>query len=90
MLLLKDDRGRRSDTKPREDWRPATGGPRIRCPRCAWEPERSDTWMCSCLHVWNTFETLGVCPGCGREWEETQCRRCHEWSRHADWYAKEP
>ena len=69
----------------------ATGrrGPRIRCPRCAWEPEGDSTWMCTCLHVWNTFDTNGRCPACGRDWLETQCLRCHQWSPHRDWYAED-
>jgi hypothetical protein len=46
--------------------------------------------MCLCLHVWNTFDTRGVCPACGREWSETQCLRCKAWSRHEDWYVEEP
>ena len=65
------------------------GRNRIRCPRCAWEPGRGDRWMCTCLHVWNTFDTRGVCPGCGRRWLETQCLRCKAWSRHEDWYEEE-
>ena len=66
------------------------GGRRIRCPRCAWEPGRHDLWRCSCLHVWNTFDTAGVCPACGKKWEETQCLRCQAWSAHEDWYLDEP
>jgi hypothetical protein len=62
---------------------------RIRCPRCGWEPGRDDRWTCTCLHSWNTFETGGVCPACGRKWAETQCPRCHAWSRHEDWYVEE-
>jgi hypothetical protein len=62
---------------------------RIRCPRCAWEPGRHDLWMCVCLHIWNTFDTRGVCPSCGRKWAETQCLRCAEWSPHDDWYDDE-
>ena len=62
---------------------------RIRCPRCGWEPGRHDLWMCTCLHCWNTFDTRGVCPACGRKWAETQCRRCNEWSAHDDWYSDE-
>ena len=46
--------------------------------------------MCQCLHVWNTFDTRGVCPACGHEWKETQCLRCKAWSKHDDWYAEEP
>ena len=64
---------------------------KIRCPRCRWQPGRQDRWYCEpgCLHHWNTFETGGICPRCGKEWEETACLRCGEWSRHADWYEKQ-
>ena len=41
---------------------------RICCPCCGWEPGRHDRWACTCLHLWNTFDTGGVCPSCGREW----------------------
>jgi rubrerythrin len=66
-------------------------GSRIRCPKCAWEPGRPDRWMCEpgCGHVWNTFETHGVCPACNKQWAETNCLRCHQWSPHEDWYVKE-
>ena len=66
-------------------------GGRIRCPRCAWEPAQHDRWRCEpgCGFVWNTFQTRGVCPGCARQWTETACLRCHEWSRHDDWYAED-
>jgi len=37
---------------------------------------------------WNTFETRGACPACGRAWRETQCR-CLAWSPHDEWYAEE-
>lgn len=60
---------------------------RIRCPRCKWQPKRSDRWRCRCGHSWNTFETNGVCPACAHAWRETQCLRCHEWSPHEQWYA---
>jgi len=64
-------------------------GGKIRCPKCAWEPARTDRWWCQpgCGHVWNTFETRGCCPACSRQWEQTVCLRCHQWSRHDDWYA---
>jgi hypothetical protein len=62
---------------------------RIRCPCCRWEPRDSDRWQCSCLHLWNTFHTRGVCPGCGHAWKETQCPRCHRWSPHEAWYVEE-
>jgi hypothetical protein len=86
VLLLKDDRERGRLPGVTEKDGAGSGRPRIRCPRCAWEPRREDLWMCVCLFVWNTFETGGVCPSCGHRWAETQCQRCHEWSAHLDWY----
>lgn len=62
------------------------GAPKIRCPRCEWEPQREDRWSCSCLFVWNTFDTGGVCPACQMRWLETMCLQCHDWSQHEDWY----
>lgn len=44
--------------------------------------------MCSCGNLWNTFDTGGQCPSCGKQWEYTQCLSwsCHQWSLHVDWY----
>ena len=74
-----------------------TSSPRIRCPKCQWQPDRSSTWVClsgpgpepafeSCGTAWNTFDTGGRCPGCGHQWHWTTCLWCHEWSPHLDWY----
>lgn len=60
---------------------------RIRCPKCKWQPRKGDSWQCACLFVWNTFDTRGQCPACNRQWHDTQCLRCHEWSPHEAWYA---
>jgi hypothetical protein len=73
---------------------------RIRCPLCAWQPDASSLWCCAdcptpehffdgCYAIWNTFDTHGVCPGCGHEWRWTSCLRCRGWSLHEDWYVKE-
>jgi hypothetical protein len=62
---------------------------RIRCPVCSWEPQKSDAWCCApdgCWHVWNTFETRALCPGCSKQWEYTECLSCHVSSPHEDWY----
>ncbi|HTI97960.1 MAG TPA: hypothetical protein VL527_03575 [Dongiaceae bacterium] len=61
---------------------------KIFCPKCQWEPRPLDRWMCypGCKHLWNTFDTCGVCPLCGKNWEDTMCPACHRWSRHAEWY----
>jgi len=78
----------RFDLSPKEG-SACGGGPRIRCPKCGWEPERDSRWSCSCLHSWNTFDTEGLCPACGRKWVETQCLRCHQWSPHREWYEED-
>jgi hypothetical protein len=61
---------------------------KIRCPRCAWRPSSQDRWYCApgCLCRWNTFATAGVCPACAKQWPETACLSCHQWSPHEDWY----
>ena len=61
---------------------------RIFCPKCEWVPQPADRWMClpSCGCEWNTFETCGVCPGCGKDWKDTMCLACNGWSPHIEWY----
>ena len=62
---------------------------RIRCPACGWQPSRGDAWCCTpdgCGHVWNTFETRALCPGCSKQWTRTECLRCHTSSPHEAWY----
>ena len=61
---------------------------KIYCPLCYWEPSAAARWICrpGCDHVWNTFDTGGVCPGCLKWWQDTACLACHRWSKHKDWY----
>lgn len=61
---------------------------KIFCPKCKYVPSPSDFWVCepACGWMWHTFDTCGVCPQCGKNWEDTQCPKCTDWSRHADWY----
>jgi len=61
-------------------------GPRIRCPLCGWTPPPDALWSCRCGHLWNTFDTGGVCPSCLYRWSSTQCPNCHGWSAHSAWY----
>ena len=63
---------------------------KILCPKCEWQPSDRDLWQCYCGHVWNTFHTYGKCPKCGHVHKNTQCRACHEWSPHPDWYVNLP
>jgi hypothetical protein len=63
-------------------------GAGIRCPSCKWRPARTDEWACNpgCGYAWNTFETRGECPSCGKRWSSTQCIKCGAWNSHDDWY----
>ena len=78
--------GRETETAVEDAPVDRTGGIRIRCPLCGWEPGAGDRWVCRCKHVWNTFDTGGVCPACLYQWKVTQCLRCGEFSPHSDWY----
>jgi len=59
---------------------------KIACPKCSWEPSADSHWGCTCGHMWNTFDTGGTCPVCDRQWKDTQCLSCQQWSPHLDWY----
>jgi hypothetical protein len=62
---------------------------RIRCPKCRWSPDAEARWSCRCRHIWNTFETRGLCPACGYQWTVTVCLNCGQSSAHSEWYVKE-
>jgi len=64
----------------------AAGRAKQRCPQCQWIPLPSDTWVCTCGHRWNTFETQGRCPDCDKLWDTTWCQKCRKSSPHAAWY----
>lgn len=64
---------------------------KIACPKCDWEPDGFPYWMCdSCATTWNTFDTAARCPGCGKQFKETQCidqaGGCGQVSPHLEWY----
>lgn len=62
--------------------------PKIRCPRCNWEPDGKPYWQCElCFARFNTSETRARCPTCSNRWRETQCIACHRLSPHENWYA---
>jgi hypothetical protein len=65
-----------------------SSGDGIRCPLCGWSPRKNSRWMCDCKHVWNTFDTGGICPACLYQWTSTMCPSCLRWSPHSDWYAQ--
>jgi hypothetical protein len=62
--------------------------PDILCPACGYKPRLEDRWSClpECGTVWHTFWTGGVCPGCTRQWQTTQCPACEKVSPHRAWY----
>ncbi|MCP3927703.1 MAG: hypothetical protein GY705_01215 [Bacteroidetes bacterium] len=63
---------------------------KIECPKCGWEPDGGAYWGCICGNVWNTFDTAGRCPSCGKQYKNTQCISyrggCNLFSPHMDWY----
>ena len=61
----------------------------IRCPKCNWTPRSKVLWSCKCGYSWNTFNTRGLCPGCGYQWEITGCFQCGAMSPHLDWYLRQ-
>ena len=65
----------------------------IVCPKCGWEPDDSRRWVCDvCQTRWNTFETHGVCPCCGKVYEDTYCSTrggCGQPSLNSDWYRED-
>jgi len=68
-------------------------GANVSCPICGWEPSEGDIWVCDlCRTRWNTFETHGKCPGCGKQFIDTQCSRsrggCGQMSLNAEWYQR--
>ena len=76
------------------------GKPRIRCPHCLWQPQKSSSWSCvaagppenfrlGCGFSWNTFDTRGRCPGCRYQWRHTMCLACQKWALHDAWYEKQ-
>lgn len=83
-----DDAGKEGALLTRDLLR--TGAPKIRCPKCAWQPRAESRWYCYCGFMWNTFDTRGLCPACDYQWTDTACLQCSEWSPHKDWYADEP
>ncbi len=61
----------------------------IYCPRCGYEPQPYDRWMCNpngCGQHFDTFLTHGQCPNCFRVFKYTKCPLCRDWSLHEDWY----
>lgn len=61
----------------------------IKCPKCKWHPTSEKLWQCSCLQIFDTFDTGAICPNtrCKKRWVDTCCPKCHKWSKHLAWYS---
>lgn len=60
---------------------------KIACPKCSWEPDGQAYWQCDhCATQFDTFETTAICPGCKKQFKDTQCIDCRKLSPHLDWY----
>ncbi len=56
------------------------------CPSCGASPPMGMFWTCSnCGTQFDTFETGGVCPRCGRVFAVTSCADCGKASPIAQW-----
>jgi Zn-dependent protease len=47
------------------------------CPGCKAAPPAGNLWRCGkCGQGFDTFQTLGICPHCGAQYQSTQCLDC--------------
>jgi hypothetical protein len=58
--------------------------PGVSCPKCKRPPRTKNLWTCKCGHHRNTFDTRGLCPGCGFQWDITECLQCGATSPHSE------
>jgi Zn-dependent protease len=58
----------------------------VNCPRCSSHPPKGPFWVCDhCQTRFDTFQSRGVCPGCGAWFHETACPDCRRTSHIEDW-----
>jgi Zn-dependent protease len=56
------------------------------CPSCHAQPPLGALWRCAqCGNAFDTFETNAACPGCGAQYNLTQCLDCGTRSAMNDW-----
>jgi Zn-dependent protease len=62
--------------RERENLRPRPG---VACPACGRPPLVGRFWTCAqCNTPFDTFETGGVCPQCGHQYDVTECFACRQ------------
>jgi rubrerythrin len=88
MCAVKDDKSVAVDRELDQEKSLDPSAPHIRCSLSGWLPRKDDRWSCDCGHLWNTFETRGVCPACLHQRTSTQCLFCPRWSLHSNWYTR--
>jgi Zn-dependent protease/predicted RNA-binding Zn-ribbon protein involved in translation (DUF1610 family) len=68
---------------------PRRGG--FQCPSCQAPPPIGAWWACSrCGTPFDTFETHGICPHCGGQFEIVRCLDCGEQHPMAEWVVPPP
>jgi hypothetical protein len=56
------------------------------CPSCKTAPHIGPNWRCSdCTATFDTFETLGQCPTCGKKFAQTRCLNCGALHAVGEW-----
>jgi Zn-dependent protease len=56
------------------------------CPSCGAKPPLGPHWRCAqCQRAFDTFESGGVCPWCGAQFQNTMCVDCQKSSAKRDW-----
>jgi Zn-dependent protease len=56
------------------------------CPSCKAAPPLGEFWRCGkCGKLFDTFQTLGVCPNCTAQYSAAACLDCGSSSTVADW-----
>ena len=58
----------------------------FKCPSCRTAPPIGTYWRCgNCEHMFDTFETRGMCPHCGVQYATTTCLDCREQRPISEW-----
>ena len=56
------------------------------CPVCKLAPPRAAFWRCGkCRNGFDTFETHGLCPHCGTQYDLTACLECNSLRPLSEW-----
>jgi Zn-dependent protease len=60
--------------------------PGFACPACQAPPPMGSFWKCGkCRQLFDTFETMATCPGCGMQFNVTRCADCSALNPISSW-----